>query len=404
MRKDIFERMRFFVKEDIKPNFSQIARQYGVDRRTAKTLYDKAGQVKEVVRKKRNIHGKLDDFKEIVKLKYEAGCTAMAIYRFIQKKGYTGGYTLVKTFCRNYKQEEIKKATIRVTHTIGLSAQVDWKEEVKLRDKYGKVHTFNIFLYVLPYSKLKFISLTMDKSQDTLFEMLYKAFQYTNGVPKEIWFDNMATVVDHHSSYPEHVKFNEKFLSFSKDAGFKAIACQPYRPQTKGVVESLARTTSRLAPYDGEFKTLKELDGIVDEICRDLNLEESQSTHKIPKELWQKEKECLNPLNDDIDRYFNSVQTRKVSKDSMIMFRKNQYSVDPKYIGKTVEIKLSPTNKSIKIYYMGVEIRSHNLTDKQFNYNEDDYKAILKTDLFKDRSEDELNKYMSENLKAYDCL
>ena len=41
MRKDIFERMRFFVKEDIKPNFSQIARQYGVDRRTAKTLYDK---------------------------------------------------------------------------------------------------------------------------------------------------------------------------------------------------------------------------------------------------------------------------------------------------------------------------------------------------------------------------
>ena len=189
MRKDIFERMRFFVKEDIKPNFSQIARQYGVDRRTAKTLYDKAGQVKEVVRKKRNIHGKLDDFKEIVKLKYEAGCTAMAIYRFIQKKGYTGGYTLVKTFCRNYKQEEIKKATIRVTHTIGLSAQVDWKGEVKLRDKYR-----------------------------------------------------------------------------------------------------------------------------------------------------------------------------------------------------------------------GVEIRSHNLTDKQFNYNEDDYKAILKTDLFKDRSEDELNKYMSENLKAYDCL
>ena len=98
------------------------------------------------------------------------------------------------------------------------------------------------------------------------------------------------------------------------------------------------------------------------------------------------------------------MQTRKVSKDSMIMFRKNQYSVDPKYIGKTVEIKLSPINKSIKIYYMGVEIRSHNLTDKQFNYNEDDYKAILKTDLFKDRSEDELNKYMSENLKAYDCL
>lgn len=110
----------------------------------------------------------------------------MAIYKFIQKKGYKRSYALVKTFCRNYKQEEIKKATIRMTHTVGLSAQVDWKEEVKLCDKSGKVHTFNIFLYVLPYSKLKFISLTMDKNQDTLFEMLYKAFQYTHGVLKEI--------------------------------------------------------------------------------------------------------------------------------------------------------------------------------------------------------------------------
>lgn len=53
---------------------------------------------------------------------------------------------------------------------------------------------------------------------------------------------------------------------------------------------------------------------------------------------------------------------------------------------------------------MGVEISSHNLTDKQFNHNEDDYNAILKTNLFKDRSEDKLNKYMSENLKAYDGL
>lgn len=154
----------------------------------------------------------------------------------------------------------------------------------------------------------------------------------------------MATVVDHHSSYPGHVRFNEKFLAFSKDAGFKAIACQPYRPQTKGVVEALARTTSRLKPYDGEFKTLKGLDQIVDEVCRDLNQEESQSMHKIPKELWQKEKECLNPLNDDINRYFNGVQTRKVSKDSMIMFRKSQYSANFNYIGKTVEIKLGPNN------------------------------------------------------------
>ncbi len=34
MRKDVYERMRYFVLEKIKPNYSAIARQYGVDPRT----------------------------------------------------------------------------------------------------------------------------------------------------------------------------------------------------------------------------------------------------------------------------------------------------------------------------------------------------------------------------------
>ena len=37
MRKDVYERMRYFVVEKIKPNYSAIARQYGVDPRTVIT-------------------------------------------------------------------------------------------------------------------------------------------------------------------------------------------------------------------------------------------------------------------------------------------------------------------------------------------------------------------------------
>ena len=44
--------------------------------------------------------------------------------------------------------------------------------------------------------KMKYITLTWDRKQDTLFECLKDAFEYTEGVPKEIWFDNMRTVVD----------------------------------------------------------------------------------------------------------------------------------------------------------------------------------------------------------------
>ncbi len=38
---------------------------------------------------------------------------------------------------------------------------------------------------------MKYITLTWDKKQDTLFECLKDAFEYTEGVPKEIWFDDV---------------------------------------------------------------------------------------------------------------------------------------------------------------------------------------------------------------------
>ena len=143
----------------------------------------------------------------------------------------------------------------------------------------GVPHTFSIFLYVLPYSKFKFLKLTLDQKQDTLFRCLFEAFQATGGIPKEIWFDNMSTVVDHKLSDFRHHRFNEKFLSFSYDADYHPIACRPFRPQTKGCVEALARTMGRLKPYNGEFKTISELNEIVNRICHRLNHEKSQGNN-----------------------------------------------------------------------------------------------------------------------------
>ena len=91
MRKDVYERMRYFVVEKIKPNYSAIARQYGVDPRTVKTAYLRAQNGETIVRNQRKRRSKLDGFQDIIKDKYTAGCSARAIYDFIVEKGFTGG-------------------------------------------------------------------------------------------------------------------------------------------------------------------------------------------------------------------------------------------------------------------------------------------------------------------------
>ena len=391
--------------EKIKPNYAAIARQYDVDPRTVKAAYLRAQSDKTaVVRKRRSRRSKLDGYQDIIEDKYAAGCSARSIYDFIVEKGFTGKYTIVKDYCRRFRKAQTKKATIRVEHTIGLSAQVDWKEQVTMTDRNGVPHTFSIFLYVLPYSKFKFLKLTLDQKQDTLFKCLFEAFKATGGIPKEIWFDNMSTVVDHKLSDFHHHRFNERFLSFSHDAGFHPIACRPFRPQTKGCVEALARTMGRLKPYDGEFGTINDLNDIVNRLAKRLNHEKSQSNNQRPVDLWAKETEHFRPLNYDLTRYFDSVQTRKVSQDSMIRFQNHQYSVSPNYIGKEVEIKPAADGKSIRIFYQGSEIQKHDLTNKQFNYDSRDKHAILKSDLMEDKTDEEIDQYMLNNLSIYDQI
>lgn len=406
MRNDVYERMKHFVIEKIKPNYAEIARQYGVDPRTVKAAYLRAlnGHEQSSSHQRHRRRSKLDGYRDIIEAKYMMGCSARSIFDFIVEKGFTGKYTIVKDYCRRFRKSQIKKATIRVEHTIGLSAQVDWKEKITMMDQNGVPHTFSVFLYVLPYSKYKFLKLTLDQKQDTLFKCLFEAFQATDGIPKEIWFDNMSTVVDHKLSDFHHHRFNERFVSFSHDANYHPIACRPFRPQTKGCVEALARTMGRLRPYNGEFKTISELNEIVNRICHRLNHEKSQGNNHKPIELWAKEKEHLRSFNQDLTRYFHSVQTRKVSRDSMIRFQNHQYSVSPNYIGKEVEIKPTKDGKTIHIFYQGVEIQKHDLTNRQFNYDPQDQRDILKSDLMAHKSDKEIDQYMLKNLSIYDQI
>ena len=198
MRKDVLEGVILHIMSGTKPNFAVLARQFECDYRTVKRYYDlglerKLDKLKQSRRPKSTL---LDDYEEIIKEKLTLGCTAMSIYYFISKKGYSGSYTTVKRYCRKERETNIQKATIRIQTSPGLSAQLDWKESVRMVNHEGEVFFINIFLYVLGYSRIKYIKLTVDKQQKTLFECLQQAFLYTGGVPEEIWFDNMKTVVD----------------------------------------------------------------------------------------------------------------------------------------------------------------------------------------------------------------
>lgn len=401
MRKDIYERMKLMFKEEMQPNYAEIARRYNCDYRTVKRYYEAGPNAKAP---KRIYKSKLDNYKEIIIQKLDLGCTFKSIYCFIKRKGFEGKYTILRDFCAAHRAEEIRKATIRFETCPGLQAQVDWKESVKMMARNGEVFEINIFLMILGYSRMKYLQLTIDKTQDTLFDCMISGLQYFEGVPKEIIFDNMRTVVNQSRTKYQEAVINESFYQFSKDMGFEVWACRAYRPQTKGKVEALAKLMSRLEPYNYEFDTVEELAKIVREVNTEINSEISQATGQIPFDRWEKEKEYLLqlPNQDVLNGYLQVPITRTVSKESMVTYKYNKYSLDPKYIGKTVTLEVH--GSKLTILLDNIVLATHEISERKLNYRLEDCVSILKTDAFRFKPDNEINDYAKKQLALYDII
>ena len=386
-------------------NKSALARQYGccwetIDRRLNPDKYKKE-------KKQRVYTSILDPFKNIIDEKLEkTNVPATGIYFLLKNKyNFKGKYGIVRKYVYQKKENIISNLTIRFETIKGFQSQVDWKEKMKLHDELGNEYVFSIFLIVLGNSRYKYIELTFDQSQETLFRCLVNSFHYFGGRTEEILFDNMKTIVDHAKSDFSDVVINNKAIQFSKDAGFKIITCRPYRPRTKGKVETLAKIMNRLKAYDFEFKDIDSLNQIVEQLNYELNYEEkSQATKEIPNILFQKEKEHLIPVNYDLlESYCNPIKTYKVSNESMITYHGIKYSVPIQYIGK--QLTVIDMDNDIQIYYNSNLISLHSKnTGFGYNYNKNDYIEILKNSAFNTKTEEEIKEYIDKNLHSLDGI
>ena len=403
MRKDITVEKLMLGGEKL--NKSALARQYGccwetIDRRLNPNKYKKES-------KKRIYNSKLDQYKNIIDEKIENNnIPATGIYFLLKTKyDFKGKYGIVRKYVSSKKENIINNLTIRFETIKGYQSQVDWKEKVKIHNKAGDEYIISIFLIVLGNSRYKYIELTFDQTQPTLFNCLTNAFKYFGGTTDEILFDNMKTIVDRAKSDFTDVVINSKAMQFAKDAGFKIVTCRPYRPRTKGKVETLAKIMNRIKAFDYEFEDAEELKKIIEKLLYELNYEEkSQATNKIPITLFEKEKEYLKPVNFNLLENYNLPEKAyKVSNESMINYCGIKYSVPIKYVGKNISV-LEEDNV-IHLYYNKELICSYKKnTNSKYNYKEKDYIDILKNSAFNTSTDEQIKKYIEKNLYSLDGI
>lgn len=403
-RKDIYEMIEFKEKRgelDVPVSYAEMARRCGCDYRTVKSAIEKlksgAGNPAPRPRKP----SKLDPHADLIREKLDAGCKVSAIYHFLrEKRGYDGGPTILKVFCKKHRDGRAAAAQIRFETVPGEQAQVDWKEDMVLKSRSGEAVRFSIFLMVLGYSRAKYVELTLDRSRRTLIRCMINAFSYFGGAPKEILFDNMRTVVDRSRSEFSKPAVNHEFAAFARECGFLPVVCRAYRPQTKGKVESLARMAERLRPYSGEFDGIDGLSAEVAAFRDAINSEASQATGRPPSEMLAEE--GLRPIDAKSvsEAFLSPPESRKVGRDSLFSYAGASFSVPPRYIGQNVQIEAAEGR--IIAYFGGKPVAEHKLPGGRVNWDPSHYREALKAGPMRDAPDSAIEATAARNLAAYD--
>ena len=384
----------------IKPNFSELERNFEINRHTIKKYYDGYEGKKKI----RNKSSKLDKYYDEIKSKINLiGITQKGLYEYLyEKDNKIGTYSNFKKYLtkHNLKPNKSQKVHLRYETDPGDQLQFDWKEDIRMISKHGEIFEFNVFSATLGYSRMHNFVYSKTKTREDVERCLITTFKYFSGVPKHLLTDNMRAVVDIKGTKR---KINPEFNQFAKDMGADIKLCKPRSPETKGKDETANKFMSWLIPYNNEFENEEELIQIIENIRNKVNSTVHQTTNVPPILLFQKEKEYLLPLpsNKVMLSYLASMEKTKVYPDSLIYYKGKKYSVSPKYINQYVQVK--QTDNILYIYHNKQLIATHEINLKLINYAKEHYVEGLEITMpYKEKGE--IERYANDNLKRLDKL
>ena len=152
---------------------------------------------------------------------------------------------------------------------------------------------------VLGYSRLLWVRFFARQDMRTLFEGLEQAFAFFGGVPREILFDQMRSVIlaDHRFEGGGLIE-NPELSRFAHHWQFRPRACRPYRAKTKGKVERPIRYVRESFFYGRTFVSDGDLDDQLTAWLRDVaNVRCHRTTQERPLDRFERdERAVLGPL------------------------------------------------------------------------------------------------------------
>jgi len=275
--------------------------------------------------------------------------TALALYQKIKADGYTGGYSRVTDFIREWRQGAGKavNAFVPLAFELGEAFQFDWSEEgLVIGSIYYRAQVAHMKLCA---SRAFWLVAYPSQGHEMLFDAHTRSFTALGGVARRGIYDNMKTAVDKVKKGKGRV-VNTRFATMCAHYLFDADFCNVASGWEKGIVEKNVQDSRRriwIEAKEQRFGSFAELNAWLASRCRALweKIRHPEHEQFSVAEMLEHEQTTLMPMPAPFDGYVE--KPARVSSTCLVSVARNRYSVPCELAGQMVSTRLYPTQVTV---------------------------------------------------------
>jgi transposase len=292
---------------------------------------------------------KLDPYTAYVRERVAAGMdNCVVLLRELQARGYTGKYTVLKDLVQPLRRRAVASgATMRYETAPGEQAQVDFGYCTYTTSE-ETTRGIWVFVLVLGWSRALYVEFVRRADTATFLRCHVNAFRLLGGVPQRCLYDNPKIVVLARDEAGQPV-WNPRFLDFTLRVGFDAKLCHPYRPQTKGKVESgvgyVKKNFWPTAQFVDDADLNRQAQTWVDTVA---NVRVHGTTRERPVDRLAQERSQLRALPEAMRLRPFLREERKVGRDGYVRWDGAWYGVLWTWAGKMVQV--DATDATVEVW------------------------------------------------------
>lgn len=346
---------------------SEIARRTGLSRTTVKKWL-RAPQAAQPRYRRSEGPGKLTPFQEMLLRALEADArrpkrerrTAKALLVELKAQGYSGGYTVLTDFIRDWRGRAAANAPTRafvpLKFELGEAFQFDWSEErLVIGGVWRKLQVAHLKLCA---SRAFVLVAYPSQGHEMLFDAHTQSFAALGGIPRRGIYDNMKTAVDRVKKGKGRV-VNARFSALCAHYLFDADFCNVASGWEKGVVEKNVQDSRRRIWLEAgklRFGSFAELNAWLLARCRALWQELRHPEYELTiAEMLEHEQPQLMPMVAPFDGYVE--EPGRVSSTCLVTAGRNHYSVPCELAGKLISKRFYP--QRIEVVFEDTVAASH---------------------------------------------